>query len=40
MRPFPELQQLALNFLATFILLNNNRRFHLHWALYTAFYYK
>jgi len=41
MRP-PEPQQLVLNFLATFLavtLLNNNRRFHMHVAIYTAFHY-
>ena len=43
MSPPPELQQLALNLPATFLvvaLLNNNRRFHLHGALYTAFHYQ
>ena len=44
MTPPPELQQLALNFLATFFLvitlLNNNRRFYLHAVLYTAFHYQ
>jgi len=41
--PPPELQQLALNFLATFLLVtlqNNDRRFDLHGALYTAFHYQ